>query len=181
MMVQLAKLQSSTRGNDDGEEGSAVEEQGGRDHDSVELDYATHKLLSTQERLSPVERELIADQIRRLRKGTMTQARLSELSGVPLSTIKHLERGGTPRTATLKALFEVIQQHRVGVTMTAHGARLTESGWALNDRMSDTEQDAAQLRLLTDLIGPMYLELEPQDRAEALRRIVLLLNEIKEN
>ena len=55
--------------------------------------------------------ESIGNRLRRLRDSAlMTQAELSRQSGVPLPTIKDIERGATtrPRNSTIRALAEAL-------------------------------------------------------------------------
>jgi transcriptional regulator with XRE-family HTH domain len=57
--------------------------------------------------MSPRAKEPICSRLKRLRdQKVLTQAELSRASGVPLPTLKDIERGATkrPRVATLRAL-----------------------------------------------------------------------------
>ncbi|MFC9994676.1 helix-turn-helix domain-containing protein [Nocardia sp. NPDC127526] len=100
----------------------------------------------------------------------VTQAQLAERSGVSLRTVKYAEagEGSPPKASTLYKMWQALTSERVDPQVAAAHAVRDGIG-AINS-----------MDVLTNVIGPMYTALTPQQQAEALRRIVLLLNEIKE-
>ncbi|WP_327143017.1 helix-turn-helix domain-containing protein [Nocardia sp. NBC_01327] len=117
-------------------------------------------------RLDMADRMAVAGWVMADRKALgLTQARLSELSNVPVRTIKHMEAGGVPQTSTLLALVD-------GITKAhEHATPAPSPDLELSDSM----------RMFIDTVGPMFEELSPQAQGQALRQFVLWLNEIKEN
>ncbi|WP_405159515.1 helix-turn-helix domain-containing protein [Nocardia sp. NBC_01499] len=131
----------------------------------TEVFYRLHQ----GERLDIEDRAQFAAKIMRERQAlNLTQARLAELSGVPVRTIKGME-ASTPTVPQLANLLKLWD----GIT-TAKGAANPEP-------VVTADWPADPVQILADVIGPMYAALTPKQQAEALRRIVLLLNEIKEN
>lgn len=117
-------------------------------------------------RLDMADRMAVAGWVMADRKALgLTQLRLSELSRVPLRTIKHMEAGGTPQTSTLLALVDGI----------------VAAGEQTPPAPSPTREPDDAMRMFIDTVGPMFQELSPQAQGQALRQFVLWLNEIKEN
>ncbi|ATL64926.1 helix-turn-helix domain-containing protein [Nocardia terpenica] len=109
----------------------------------------------------PEDRWAVATMITLERKARdVTQAKLAEVSGVSLRTIKYIDAGdgSPPKASTLAKLWDGLVELS----------------------MDSPRTDTGPVQMLADVIGPMYQALTPQQQAEALRRIVLLLNEIKE-
>ncbi|APA94944.1 helix-turn-helix domain-containing protein [Nocardia seriolae] len=138
----------------------------GEDFDvDLEVFYRLHQ----GERLDAEDRARFAAKIMRERQALkLTQTRLAELSGVPVRTIKGMEASAptVPQLANLLKLWDGIST----VKGAANPAPAVTADWP-----------ADPVQVLADVVGPMYAALTPQQQAAALRRIVLLLNEIKEN
>ena len=66
----------------------------------------------SNDKMNKYEEETVNRRIRRLRKqNVLTQAKLAKMSGVPLPTIKDIERGTSrsPRPRTLTALAKALK------------------------------------------------------------------------
>ncbi|WP_194832637.1 hypothetical protein [Nocardia sp. XZ_19_369] len=113
-------------------------------------------------RLDMEDRRAVAGVVRGDRvELNLTQRRLSELSGVPLRTIKHMDAGGVPQTATLLALADGIASARR----------------ELQPKPVVTREPGDPLQMFMETVGPMYLELSPQAQGQALRQFILWMNE----
>ncbi|MFJ4656232.1 helix-turn-helix domain-containing protein [Nocardia sp. NPDC088792] len=135
------------------------------EHDE-EVRWLLHRA-RTGSRIDSSDRSALASIVIRDRRALgLTQVRLADLSGVPLRTIKHMEAGGTPHIGTLLLLLD-------GIAAAAREAMPSPP----------VELDPSDpVYLLANALGPMYAALPPHRQAEALRRMVLLLEEIsKEN
>lgn len=111
-------------------------------------------------------RELAYKAVRVRQALDLTQVRLAEISGVPLRTISHIEAGGIPQTRTLVALAEAL----------ADEIRRQRPETSPPPPAPAAPPGAAQL--LTDVAGPMFEALPPGQQAVAIRKIVLLLQEL---
>ncbi|WP_194816804.1 hypothetical protein [Nocardia sp. XZ_19_385] len=113
-------------------------------------------------RLDKADRMALTGLVMRDRKAfNVTQLRLSELSGVPLRTIKHMEAGGVPQTSTLMALVDGIATARK----------------ELQPRLAQTRDPGDPMQMFMETVGPMYQELSPQAQGQALRQFILWMND----
>ncbi len=116
-------------------------------HDQREWSRADFTTMTADQRKEEA-RKIAAERTRR----DITQEDLARLADLPARTVSNLENGRTPHAATLRKLAD-----------------------ALDGSPRGKPDDTSKLRMLFDVIGPMYLQLPDPDQAQAMRDIVLLL------